>query len=274
MSLTISTQLLGKVETRIEDLREAEDMASVQKGLDRLVKAFAELRGTSAAAAGSDAEPVKAKKGRKSSKPKDAEGDEKPKVKRPPSEWSLHCTNVLFPLILPAIKEAKEAEKAKGENEKRKINTGFHLNVAGYLKNSGKMNPSADEVKESIEYLLTHPDYKSETQKVRSASNSTDETPKKEKKEVKAAEAAAVIAQIDAVLGESDDEDSDDEDDEKTPLVAFEYKGASYLKDTYNEVYTAQGRMEWVGTFNGKKITKGSDASMPARVKKLIESQD
>jgi hypothetical protein len=276
MSLTISTQLLGKVETRIEDLREAEDMASVQKGLDRLVKAFAELRGTSAAAAGSDAEPVKAKKGRKSSKPKDG-GDEKPKVKRPPSEWSLHCTNVLFPLILPAIKEAKEAEKAKGENEKRKINTGFHLNVAGYLKNSGKMNPSADEVKESIEYLLTHPDYKSETQKVRSASNSTDETPKKEKKEVKAAavaEAAAVIAQIDAVLGESDDEDSDDEDDEKTPLVAFEYKGTNYLKDTYNEVYTAQGRMEWVGTFNGKKITKGSDASMPARVKKLIESQD
>lgn len=295
MSLTISTQVLGKVETRIEDLREADDMPTVQKAIDRLVKAFAELRGTatagSAPPADSDAEAPAKKTGKKGGKPKDVDGE--PKAKRPPTEWSIHCTNVLFPLIMPAIKEAKELEKAK-EGDKREIKTGFHLSVAGYLKNSGKMNPSADEVKEAVEYLLSHPDHKSETQKVRSASNSTDEAPKKlgrPKKvesttaapvvapvvatEAKVAEAAAVIAKLDAVLGESDDEDSDDEEeDEKTPLVAFEYKGTNYLKDPYNEVYTAQGRMEWVGTFNGKKIVKGSDASMPARVKKLIESQD
>ena len=298
MSLTISTQLFGKLEARMEDLREAagEDMASVQKAVDRLVKTFAELRGTAtsgaaSASAASDSEAQGAVKGKKLRKSrKDADGDGEPKAKRPPTEWSIHCTNVLFPLIMPAIKEAKEAEKLK-EDDKREIKTGFHLSVAGYLKNSGKMNPTEDEVKEAIEYLLSHPDHKSETQKIRSASNSTDEAPKKlgrPKKaesasapvvtttaatEDKVAEAAAVIAKLDAVLGESDDEDSDDEEDEKedVPLVDFEYKGTKYLKDPFQEVYTATGRMKWVGTFNGKKIVKGEE---PARVKKLIASQD
>lgn len=306
MSLTISTQLFGKLEARMEDLREAagEDMASVQKAVDRLVKTFAELRGTAtsgaaSASAASDSEAqgaVKGKKVRKSRKNKgaeDADGDGEPKAKRPPTEWSIHCTSVLFPLIMPAIKEAKEAEKLK-EDDKREIKTGFHLSVAGYLKNSGKMNPTEDEVKEAIEYLLSHPDHKSETQKIRSASNSTDEAPKpkKEKKQMlpkkaevvtttatedKVAEAAAVIAKLDAVLGESDDEDSDDEEEEKeedVPLVDFEYKGNKYLKDPFQEVYTATGQMKWVGTWNGKKIVGGKPGDEPARVKKLIASQD
>jgi hypothetical protein len=79
---------------------------------------------------------------------------------------------------------------------------------------------------------------------------------------------------LEAALSESDEEeDSDDEEEEEeeVPLTAFEYKGNNYLKDTHNEVYTAEGKMEWLGTFNGKKILKGD---MPVRVKKFIESQD
>ena len=302
MSLTISTQLFGKLEARMEDLREAagEDMAAVQKSIDRLVKTFAELRGTAtsgaaSASAASDSEAqgaVKGKKVRKSRKNKgaeDADGDGEPKAKRPPTEWSIHCTSVLFPLIMPAIKEAKEAEKLK-EDDKREIKTGFHLSVAGYLKNSGKMNPTEDEVKEAIEYLLSHPDHKSETQKIRSASNSTDEAPKpkKEKKQMlpKKAEVADTVAptvetaKIDAALARcepDEDEDSDDEEEEKeedVPLVDFEYKGNKYLKDPFQEVYTATGQMKWVGTWNGKKIVGGKPGDEPARVKKLIASQD
>ena len=296
MSLTISTQLFGKLEARMEDLREAagEDMAAVQKSIDRLVKTFAELRGTATAgsvtAVASDSEAqaiVKAKKSGK--KAKNADGDGEPKAKRPPTEWSIHCTSVLFPLIMPAIKEAKEAEKLK-EDDKREIKTGFHLSVAGYLKNSGKMNPTEDEVKEAIEYLLSHPDHKSETQKIRSASNSTDEAPKpkKEKKQMlpKKAEVADTVAptvetaKIDAALARcepDEDEDSDDEEEEKeedVPLVDFEYKGNKYLKDPFQEVYTATGQMKWVGTWNGKKIVGGKHGDEPARVKKLIASQD
>ena len=65
---------------------------------------------------------------------------------------------------------------------------------------------------------------------------------------------------------ESESDDSDD-----IPLEAFEYKGNNYLKDPFQEVYTAEGKMEWVGTYNGKKIVKGD---MPERVKKFIEAQD
>ena len=68
---------------------------------------------------------------------------------------------------------------------------------------------------------------------------------------------------------EASDADSDDSND--IPLEAFEYKGYNYLKDPFQEVYTAEGKMEWVGTYNGKKIVKGD---MPERVKKFIEAQD
>jgi hypothetical protein len=56
------------VEARMEDLREAvgeEDMAAVQKAVERITKAFVEVRGTSSSSSGaavaSDTEPVKTK---------------------------------------------------------------------------------------------------------------------------------------------------------------------------------------------------------------------
>jgi len=286
MSITISAQLFGKFECRMDDLRCAiadGEMDDAQKMMERMMKAFAEIRGTATtgpAAASEEVTKVKVKKSRKTKT--DADGE--PKPKRPPTEWSLHCTNVLFPLIIPAIKEAKEKEKAKSD-EKREFKPGFHLSVAGYLKNGGKMNPTEKEVKESIEFLLNNPDHKSETQKIRSASNSTDEKPKARGRPKKVAAPAPaptsaplktseVIAKLEAALSEADEEESDDDDDdedEEVPLTAFEYKANNYLKDPFQEVYTAEGKMEWLGTFNGKKIIKGE---MPARVKKFIESQD
>jgi hypothetical protein len=69
-----------------------------------------------------------------------------------------------------------------------------------------------------------------------------------------------------------DDEEEDEEDEEEEiDLATFEYKGNSYLKDPFQEVYTSEGKLEWVGTYNGKKIVKGE---MPLRVKKYIESQE
>jgi hypothetical protein len=285
MSITISSQLFGKFECRMDDLRCAiadGEMDDAQKMMERMVKAFAEIRGTATtgpAAASEEVTKVKVKKSRKTKT--DADGE--PKPKRAPTEWSLHCTNVLFPLIIPAIKEAKAAESAKSGEKREFKKFGFHLNVAGYLKNSGKMNPTAEEVKAAIEFLLDHPDHKSQTEISRSAGNSTVEKPKARGRPKKAAapapeplKSSEVIAKLEAALSEADEEESDDDDededeDEEVPLTGFEYKGNHYLKDPFQEVYTAEGKMEWLGTFNGKKIIKGE---MPARVKKFIESQD
>lgn len=273
MSITVSSQLFGKLEARVEDLREAmgeDDMEAVQKAVDRISKAFAEVRGTatsvSTPAPASDSEPAKGKKSRKS-----ADGEPKPKRELKPGSWA----DQLKTTYAPVFNEAWGSEKKPA---------GLLMKVAGYLKKNGKTEPTLEEMREAITFIRENPEYQSDTQKSRSAANSTDEKPKARgrPKKVVAAEgdaseapkAADVIAKLEAALSEADDDSDEEEEDEdeETPLVVFEYKGNRYLKDPYQEVYTAEGQMEWLGTFNGKKIVKNGD--MPARVKKVIESQD
>ena len=167
--------------------------------------------------------------------------DEPPKKakevsKKPPSLWTVHCTEVLF----PAIKTGMGAGKYKG---------GFHMQVAGYLKANGQMNPSPKEVEKAIQFLVANPDYKSKTQLTRSGKNSVT-------KEVEV-----------EVEPEPEVESEDDEPDPKE----WEFKHKMYLKDQCNEVFPAEGKMKWLGTFDGKKIMKGT---MSERVKSWLESQD
>ena len=56
------------------------------------------------------------------------------------NKWSIHCRDVLFPLIKLAL---------NGE----KFKNGFHMKVAGYLKKEGKMEPTMEEVKVAIKAL-------------------------------------------------------------------------------------------------------------------------
>ena len=271
MSLTINAQLFGKLECRMDDLRAAiaeGDMGDAQKMMERTMKAFAEIRGTSTVAAGASEEVSKGKKSRKTK----GDGEPKPKKEVVPGSWPDQLQKV----YAPVINEAWGSEKKPA---------GILMKVAGYLKKNGKTEPTVKDAREAIKFIRENPDYKSDTQISRSAENSVEEeAPKKKrayKKKAVAEEApktAGVIAVLNAVMDEAkedeEDEKSDDEeedDEEDVPLATFEYKGNNYLKDPYQEVYTAEGKIEWVGTFNGKKIVKGE---MKPRVKKFIESQD
>ena len=280
MSMTINAKLFGKLEARLEDLHDEfsdENFEGIGHVLERLDKVLAEIRGTSTtgAAAVSESESAKGKKGRKA---KTADGEPKAKREVKPGSWADQVKNVYTPLFNEVWTMMKEEDAEKYAKKPQ----GLHMKIAGYLKTKVADIPTKDDMREAIVFLLENPDHQSETQKTRSVTGSTDEKPKARgrPKKVKADEEkpkpAEVIAKLEAALSEADDDsDSDDdeeEDDESnTPLVAFEYKGNNYLKDPFQEVYTSEGKMEWVGTFNGKKIVKGD---MPARVKKLIESQD
>lgn len=264
MSITINAQLFGKLEARMEDLREAVDsgdLTEVQKVSQKVVKALAEMRGTAATAPSESSDAPK----KKSKKAKAADGEEKPK--RAPSEWSLHCKNVLFPLILPIIADAKK--------DGQTVKTGFHLRVAGYLKDNQMMNPSSEEVERAFKFLMANPDYQSKTQISRSPNGSVAEAkgrgrPKKEAAEPSASEAAPTVV-VPVQQASEDSDDDDDDDEEETTLAQFEHKGVTYLKDQYQEVYTNEGEMMWVGTFNGKKIVPAAGREMSPRVKKTIE---
>ncbi len=248
----------------MEDLREAvgeEDMAAIQKAVERIGKAFAEVRGTASSAVVVAVEAsAKTKKGRKG---KTADGEEKVKREVKPGSWADQLKTVYSPIF----------NEAWGSDKKP---AGMLMKVAGYLKKEGKVAPTVEEMREAIKFITENPEHKSDTQISRSAAGSTDEAPKVRGRPKKVAseapKKAEVIAKLEAML--SDDEDSDDDDDDEeevVKLVAFEYKGNNYLKDTNQEVYTAEGELQWVGTFNGKKITKGD---MPARVKKYIDSSE
>ena len=261
MSITINSQLFGKLEARVEDLREAigeEDMAAIQKAVERISKAFVEVRGTATSASSAEASSEAPAKGKKSRKTKDGE----PKVKREvkPGSWA----DQLKTIYAPVFNEAWGSEKKPA---------GLLMKVAGYLKKNGNMAPSLEEMRKAIDFIKENPEYQSDTQKTRSAANSTDEAPKARGRPKKAEKEAAKEEKAEEKVvakDDSDDEDSDDEDDDELPpMEAFEYKDTTYLKDPYGELYTSEGKAEWKGTYNGKKIVKGE---MSARVKKVLEN--
>jgi hypothetical protein len=266
MSLTISAQLFGKFECRMDDLRAAiaeEDMGDAQKMMKRMTKLFAEIRGTATTAAVASEEVSKVKKSRKTK----GDGEKKPVV---PGSWPDQLQKV----YAPVINEAWGSEKKPA---------GILMKVAGYLKKQGKTEPTVKDAREAIAFIRENPDYKSDTQISRSEDGSVKEGAKKkraykkkavsEEKTPAAAKAEEVIAKMKEVLSDAEEDEEEDEEDEEEEidLATFEYKGNSYLKDPFQEVYTSEGKLEWVGTYNGKKIVKGE---MPLRVKKYIESQE
>ena len=262
MSLIINAQLFGKLECRMDDLRVAiaeGDMGDAQKMMERMMKAFAEIRGTASSGAAAPASEEAPTKGKKSRKTKDGE----PKVKREvkPGSWADQIKTVYMPVFNEAWTDGKKP-------------AGLLMRVSGYLKGQGKTQPTLEEMKAAITFFKENPDHKSETALSRSADGSTDEAPKtRGRPKKKAAEKPVSAPVVVAKAEESDDEDSDEEDeeDEVPPLASFEYKGQNYLKDPFQQVYTSEGKPEWVGTFDGKKIKKGE---MPAHVKKVLESME
>jgi len=293
MSIAINAQLFTRFESQLDALREDVDegcMESIQKQTARLTKTLAEMRGTAGAAPAEPAEP--AKKARKSKL--NADGTEKAKRVRVPRDPNAALTphqNLVSNLISPLWKKVS-AEDKKILAEKSSVKPkGFNmLAVAGYLHHIGKDEATEDDMAAAVIYLKEHPEYTSKTQVSRSgsasqasASEQAEKKPRRRRQAKKAAAAPAeapavhvsdIVAQIEAHIAEeeSDDESEDDEEEnERVPLESWDWKGAHYLKDPFQEVYTAEGEMEWVGTFTGKKITKGD---MPARVKAFIASQE
>jgi hypothetical protein len=268
MSLIINSQMFGKLEARMDDLREAvgdDDMALVKKTVERMAKAFAEVRGTASSGAAVPASEEAPAKGKKSRKTADGE----PKVKREvkPGSWADQLKTVYMPVF-------NEAWKSQNGDEKKPA--GILMRVSAYLKSQGKKEPTLEEMKAAITFFKENPDHKSETALSRSAGGSTDEAPKtrgRPKKKAAAVEKPVSAPVVVAKTEESDDEDSDEEEEEEEipPLASFEYKGQNYLKDPFQQVYTSEGKPEWVGTFDGKKIKKGE---MPAHVKKVLESME
>lgn len=269
MSLTINAQLFGKLECRMDDLRAAiaeGDMGDAQKMMERMMKAFAEIRGTSTAVAAAASEEAPAK-GKKSRKTKDGE----PKVKREvkPGSWADQLKTIYMPVFNKAWEEIAGAEKRP---------LGLHMKVCGYVKNQiegeGKKEPTLEEMKQAITFFKENPDYESKTAQTRSADGSTDEAPKaRGRPKKKAAEKPVSAPVVVPKAEESDDEDSDEEEEEDMPpLASFEFKGQNYLKDPLQECYTSEGKPEWVGTFDGKKIRKNGE--MPAHVKKVLKQME
>jgi hypothetical protein len=263
MSLTISAQLFGKFECRMDDLRCAiadGEMDDAKKMMERMMKAFAEIRGTATTGPAASEEVSKVKKSRKTK----GDGEKKPVV---PGSWPDQLQKV----YAPVINEAWGSEKKPA---------GILMKVAGYLKKQGKTEPTVKDAREAIAFICENPDYKSDTQISRSEDGSVKEGAKKkraykkkavsEEKTPAAAKAEEVIAKMKEVLSDAEEDEEEDEEEE-IDLATFEYKGNSYLKDPFQEVYTSEGKLEWVGTYNGKKIVKGE---MPLRVKKYIESQE
>jgi len=290
MSITINAQLFTRFESQLDALREDVDegcMESIQKQTARLTKTLAEMRGTAGAAPAEPAEP--AKKARKSKV--NADGSVKEKKAGKPRD-----PNAPYSKLQTAVAVLYAGISA--EDKKALTTLGFgYLKLCGYFnairkKEPTKIEPSEAEMAAAVAYLKAHPEYTSETQVTRSGSASqasaVDAAEKKPRrrqakkaavKTTEPADASAhhvsdIVAQIEAHIAEedeSDDESDDEEENERVPLESFEYKGTEYLKDPYQEVYTAEGEMRWMGTFNGKKIIKGD---MPMRVKKFIESQE
>ena len=221
----------------------------------------------------------KPKKGKTAKAKKETDAE---KVKKAPGPWALALQEVYMPIIKKAL---------GGKNLPKGIR---HMTVAGYLKKDGKTAPTEDDVKEAIKFLESNPDYKSDTQKTRSESGSVNDEalaktakrgrPAKGKAEKDAKAEKPVPKVVTPKAEKADDEDEEklspswDEEEEKVEefqLPDFTTKdvgGIEYLIDLEdNEMFTADGDMKWVGTWTGKKISKGE---MSERVKKILESQE
>ena len=196
------------------------------------------------------AEPVK--KGKKAKDP-DA-------PKREPSAWAKSLS-----VVSALVKEALEGKK---------MPAGLHLKVAGYLKSNEIAEPDVDDVVEAIEFLEKNPDYKSGSQKARSVDESEIKKPKARGRPKKQPTPTA------------EDEAEEAEEAEEEPKKEFNtpksftmpnfsnltFKGVDYLlDDEENEVFTADGEMKLMGTWNGKKIIKGE---MSERAKKIIAAAE
>ena len=288
MSITISAQLFGKFECRMDDLRAAiaeGDMGDAQKMMERMMKAFVELRGTATTAAPAPADDEKpAKKGGKTKL--NADGTEKRKRASKPRD-----PNSPYSKLQAAVK-VLYADVSAEDRKALTANKFGYLVLCGYLKNLGKETLTADDMAAAVAYLKEHPEYKSNTTIQRSEKTSVASGEKEEDEEVekkprgrpakkseKPAEVAKqVIAKLEAALSDSDDESDEEEEkeeeSERVPLESFDYKGETYLRDPYQECYTAYGDRVGKGTWNGKKIVPVGDRVMPERVKKFIESQE
>jgi hypothetical protein len=160
---------------------------------------------------------------------------------------------------------------------------GLHLKVAGYLKSNKITEPDVDDVMAAIEFLKENPDYKSDTQKTRSESGSVDEKPKargRPKKVKTDDEPQKPAPKVVAPQEEESEDEAEEEVEEAEEAEAFEmpnfsnltHKGVDYLlDDEENEVFTADGEMKWMGTWNGKKIVLGEKSE---RVKKIIAAAE
>lgn len=71
--------------------------------------------------------------------------------KREPTAWNIFTT-----MVTAIVKKSLDGEK---------MPAGLHLRVAGYLKESGNMDPSETDVIVAMKYLLEHPDHLSIHQK-------------------------------------------------------------------------------------------------------------
>jgi hypothetical protein len=202
------------------------------------------------------AEPVK--KGKKAKDP-DA-------PKREPSAWAKSLS-----VVSALVKEALEGKK---------MPAGLHLKVAGYLKSKEIAEPDVDDVVEAIEFLEKNPDYKSGSQKARSVDESEIKKPKARGRPKKQ---PTPTAEDEAEESEEDEEAEEAEEEPKkefnTPksftmpnFSNLTFKGVDYLlDDEENEVFTADGEMKWMGTWNGKKIVLGEKSE---RVKKIIAAAE
>ena len=194
-------------------------------------------------------EPVKTKRSKKEKDP-DA-------PKKPLSAWATLLKEVYMPLLKEAL-------------DGKKMPTGLGLKVAGYLHKQGNTAPALDEVKKAIEYLEANPDYKSDTQKSRSESGSVSE--KKPRGRPPKAKKTDDKPKPTVVTPKAEQEEEEEEAYEHPKFSAFTFKGVEYLKDEdENELFSSEGDMKWVGTWNGKKIVKGE---MSERVKKILAAED
>jgi len=195
-------------------------------------------------------------KGKRAKKEKDPDAP-----KKELSAWAISLKEVYAPLIRQALDGKKQP-------------AGFGLKIAGYLKSQGNMKPSLEDVKKAIEFLEEHPDHKSDTAKTRSESGSVGE--KKPRGRPSKANDGVKKTQPEVVTPKAEQEESEEEEEEdewvKPRYSSFNWKGVEYMKeDEDDELFTADGDMDWVGSWTGKKIVKGTPSE---RVKRILATQE
>jgi hypothetical protein len=140
-------------------------MDDAQKMMERMMKAFAEIRGTATMGPAAPAAPADdekpAKKGRKTKL--NADGTEKPKRASKPRD-----PNSPYAKLQAAVKVLYADVSA--EDRKALTANGFgYLVLCGYLKKLDKETLTADDMTAAVAYLKANPEYKSSNQIQRSA---------------------------------------------------------------------------------------------------------